>query len=277
MRNILRFIYRYYFVLLFLFLETLALVMTVNRQEYQRSLYIHSANAVSGWVYGLQHSVRSYLSLQASNDQLIHDNLQLLRQQPASFLITDNQVFEYEDTLYRRRFEVLHAEVINNSITRRNNYLTLNKGRLHGIAPDMGVILPNGVVGIVSHTTDHFSSVMSLLHDDMRLSVQIKKNGHIGSLRWEGVDYLRATLGDVPPHVALSRGDTIVTSGYSTVFPEDVFIGVIEDWEVRRGEVFYSISVRLALDFNRLSHVYVVSNLMKEEQDAMEALENVDL
>ena len=271
MRNLFSFIARNYFFFVFLLLETLAIIMVTRHQHYQRSFFSGSANALAGKFYQLNSGVMEYLSLRRANEQLAEENARLLNATPESFLKTDRQVFTFRDTLYQRQFQYLNAEVINNTINRRNNYLTLNKGRRHGIEPDMGVITFNGVVGIVTHVTDHFSSVISLLHKDMQISARIKKNDHIGTLVWEGLDYRKATLTYIPSHVQLSVGDTIVTSGFSIIFPKDLFIGTISDFEIRRGDNFYTAGIALANDFNNLKYVQVVNNLMQEEREELES------
>lgn len=141
---------------------------------------------------------------------------------------------------------------------------------MHGVQPDMGVITPDGVVGIVVNVSKNFSVAMSLLHSDMLVSAKIKKNDQLGSLRWEGVNHRKASMTYLPPHLGLSVGDSIVTSGFSTVFPENIFVGTIHDWEIRRGDSFFTAEIELALDFNRLTHVFIVKNLMKEEQVELE-------
>lgn len=271
MRNLFRFIQRYHFFFLFLLLEVVALFFTLRNQHFHQAYLFHSSNTLAGQIYQTYDDLSSYLHLREVNEQLLKENMQLMQQQRENFLITDQQVFEHRDSVYQRRYTYLNARVINNSVSRRNNYMTLNKGRQHGIEPDMGVITGNGVAGIVMHVSDNFSSVMSLLHSDMLVSVKIGKNDHIGTLQWEGGDYRTAVMSYIPPHVNLSVGDSIFTSGHSLVFPENVFVGTIDDWEIRRGENFFTATVKMAIDHNRLSFVHVVKNLMREEQEELES------
>jgi rod shape-determining protein MreC len=270
MHNLLKFIHRYHFFFLFLILETAAFTLTILNQQYQQSFFLHSANKLTAGFYNTVGSVKSYLYLKEQNRQLMEEYADLLGEKDESFLKRDTLVFESGDAMQQARYSYIQAEVINNSVIRRNNYITLNKGRLHGVAPDMGVITPDGVAGIIVNVSENFSVAMSFLHNDMLVSTVIKKNNHLGTLSWEGVDYRKAIMTYIPPHVELSAGDSIVTSGYSTVFPENIFIGTIQDWDIRRGENFYTAEIDLALDFNRLSYVYVIRNLMKEEQEELE-------
>ncbi len=271
MHNLFKFIHRYRFFFLFLLLGTVGLLLTMANQQYQQTFFINSANKITGSMYNAYGRISSYLALKEKNYRLAESIEHLMNTHPGSFLITDRHTFISEDTLVLRRFEYMHAELINNSVNRRNNYITINKGMRHGVQQDMGLIAPMGVAGIVTHVSKNFSVAMSLLHSDMMLSVKIQKNNHLGTLQWDGYDYRKASMTYIPPHLDLQHGDTILTSGFSSVFPEQIFIGTISDWEVKRGETFITAEVDLALDFNNFSHVFLVKNLMKEEQDALEA------
>ncbi len=270
MRNLLGFIKKHHFFLLFLLLGTAAMLFTMSRQYYQQTFLLHSASRISGLVYNTCNSVTGYLSLKPENKELLRENVRLRAMHKENFIITDRYVFTMNDSLYQRRFTYMNAQIINNSVNRRNNYLTLNKGRLHGIEPDMGVITRNGVAGIIINVSNHFSVAMSLLHSEMALSVKFSKNDHIGSLHWGGTDYRTAHMSYIPTHVELEVGDTIVTSGYSLIFPENILIGTIKDWDIRRGETFYTASIDLVMDANTIRHVYVVENLLGDEQEALE-------
>lgn len=271
MRNLLNFIYRYQFYFLFLVLGTAGLLLTMANQQYHQTFFINSANTVTGNLLRTYSNFTSYIALKQKNQQLAEALAHLMNTYQGSYLITDKKTFVSDDTLVVKRFEYMHAGLINNSINRRNNYITLNKGARHGVQPDMGLITPEGVAGIITHVSNNFSVAMSLLHSDMMLSVKLSENNHLGTLIWEGYNYKQASMTYIPPHLQLQKGDTIVTSGFSSVFPENVFIGTINDWEVKRGETFITAQVDLALDFNKLTHVFIVKNLLKEEQDMLEA------
>lgn len=270
MRNLFRFIIRYYFFFLFLLLETVAIIFVIQHQHYQRAWFASSANYMAGNFYRMSSGITDYFSLRRVNRQLAEDNTRLMEFTSESFLKTDRQVFTFLDTLYSRRFRYINAEVISNTVSRRDNFLTLNKGSKHGIKPDMGVITFNGVVGIVANVSDNFSSVISFLHKDMQISVRLKKNDHIGTLLWEGNNYRTATLTYIPTHVELVAGDTLVTSGYSVIFPPGIFIGTISEVEIRLGDNYFTAEVELATDFNSLKFVQVVQDLMNEELQQLE-------
>jgi len=272
MRNLFQFISRYYFFFLFLLLFILAIIITGSRQHYQQALMWHSANKIAGQLHQARERVVSYFSLRQVNEKLLEENTQLRDQLEENFILSDDSVYIAPDTIYKRRFTYMHAGVINNSINRRNNHITLNKGQLHGIRPNMGIMTHDGVAGIITAVSENFSLAMSLLHSEVMLSVKIKKNEHIGSLQWEGENYRTAHMSYIPPHVDLQTGEEVVTSGLSAIFPENIPIGHITDWEIRRGESFYTARIELNMDFNTLSYVYIVKDLMQEELEDLQEL-----
>lgn len=272
MRNLFNFFLRYYFFFMFVALQTVALVMVVQHHYYQRAFFVSSANILAGNIFKLTSGVSDYLNLKKTNRQLASENARLLELTSGSFLKTDTIKHTHSDTILQQRFRYINAGVINNTVTRRNNFLTLDKGSRHGIKPDMGVITSLGIVGIVSSVSENFSSVISLLHKDMQISARLTKNDQIGSLIWEGINYRQATLTYLPAHIELNVGDTIVTSGFSVIFPPNIFIGTINSFEIRRGDNFYTAMIDLAIDFNNLKFVQVVNDLMREEILQVEAL-----
>ena len=272
MRNLFNFIAKNYFFFVFIALETLALLLIIQHHHHQRSFFLHSGNAIAGRFYDGVNSVSQYLSLVRVNRDLAAENARLLEKEASAFLLRDDQTLEFTDTTHTQRYRYISAQVINNSVQRRNNFMTLDKGRKHGVEQDMGVITMNGVAGIVKNVSENFSTVISLLHQDMQISVRLKRQEYIGTLVWEGRDYRQATMTFIPSHVELARGDTIVTSGFSRMFPKDVFIGTVSDFEIRRGENFFSAGIDLAMDFNKLGYVYVVTDMMGDEQDLLESL-----
>ena len=174
------------------------------------------------------------------------------------------------DSTGLQQYEYISARVINNSVTRVNNYITLDKGSMQGIRPEMAVMGSNGVVGIVKDVSEHFSTVISLLHSSTKISSKIKKNDYFGSTVWDGDSPQFARLLDIPSHAQVTVGDTIVTSSYSGIFTRDIFVGTVSELGTT-GESFKEIKLRLSTDFQKLSYVYVVRNLMKSERDTLEA------
>lgn len=270
MRNLFNFFWRHSIFILFISLEALSLLLVVNNNGYQKSVAYAWVSEKTGELQSDYNSLWEYLYLKQTNKDLAAENARYRSMLPSSFLITDTLVHHKNDTVYRQQYEMLSARVISNSTNSSTNYMQLNKGKLEGINKDMAVIGPTGVVGIVVSVSNNFSWVMSLINKETRISARIKKNGQIGTITWEGGSYRYISLKDIPTHVRIARGDTIVTSGYSHEFPQGEMIGVINDFEIKAGEHFYTINVRLAVDFNSLDHVYVIRNLLKEEQNKLE-------
>lgn len=270
MRNLLNYIIKHYFFFLFLLLQVIAFIFIVQNHRYQRTFFVNSSNILVGNLYQIRNNITSYFTLASTNRQLAKENAELMQNIKGTYLLTDQNVFTFRDTLYQTQFNYIQAKVINNSVRSRNNYLTLNKGRSHGIQPDMGVITHNGVIGIVKDVSSNFSSVLSFLHGDTHISAKIKKNNHLGTIIWEGYNYREASMLYIPTHLDLEKGDTIITSGFSHIFPEGVLIGTIDEFEVRRGDNFFTIQLNLFCDFNNLEYVHVVKNIFRQEQQELE-------
>jgi rod shape-determining protein MreC len=172
--------------------------------------------------------------------------------------------------LYTQQYTFVNARVVNNSIGRRNNFITLDKGTSNGVEKDMGVISSSGVVGIVKDVSLHYCTVMSVLHKNTKISTRFKNSNYFGSLVWNGENHREATFLEIAKHVKFKTGDTLVTTVYSSIFPEGIMVGVVKSWELKPGDNFYKINVKLSTNFANLSHVYIVDNLMKREQLELE-------
>lgn len=270
MRNLFSFLLKNYFFFLFLFLEIIATVLIVNNNYFQRSVVINATNEFTGSVKSIFSNVTEYFFLKQTNKILSEENSILHALTEKSYIITDRSTYLIDDTVYKQQYTYVGAGIISNSIHKRNNYLMLNKGVADGVNKDMAVISPKGIVGIIRDVSKNFSSVISVLHKDAKISAKIKKNNYIGTLIWKGVDYRTAYLMDIPTHVKLTLGDTIITSGFSHIFPEGIMIGVINNYTILQGENFYTIKLEFSEDYNSLSYVYIVNNLMKNEQIQLE-------
>ncbi|HPT14202.1 MAG TPA: rod shape-determining protein MreC [Bacteroidales bacterium] len=269
MRNILAFIVRFHFLLLFILLEVVALAMLVNSTYFQQSAILNTGNAITGKFYTSASNITGYLKLRRTNELLSIENAILRQGSDISFLKSDTNTFWKNDTLYRQQYNYIVARVIHNTVGKRNNYIMLDKGRRFGVEKDMAVITPNGVAGTVVSVSENFAWVMSVLNKHTRISARIRKNDQMGTVVWNGVNPSVGTLNDIPAHVKLSRGDTIVTSGFSNIFPAGLMMGTINDFRVEQGEHFYIIPFSFSVDFNSLDYVYIVRNLMKDEQEEL--------
>ncbi len=250
-------------------MEILCIYLIVQNNFFQRAGFINSSNQVSASILKTSADVGEYFFLKNQNEKLAKEIAELRSRSKESFSMLANDEYTVNDTSYRQKYTYTSAKVVNSSTNRRNNYLTLNKGSKQGIKQDMTVITSTGVVGRVKDVSDNFCTVMSLLHSKTIISSKLKKDGSIGPLSWDGADFGFATLGDIPTNVKLTKGDTIVTSASST-FPENIMIGSVESFELKSGEKLFTVKVKLATDFKKLSHVYIVNNLLKDEQEGLE-------
>ena len=270
MRNFFLLIRKYNFFIVFLLLEVVSGILLVRNSTYQRAAVISTSNELVGKIYTAYSNVTDYLVLGETNRILSAENARLRRADSVSFYDPSFRVLRVNDTIGLQQYEYISARVVNNSVSRVNNYITLDKGSLQGIQPEMAVMGSNGVVGIVKDVSEHFSTVISLLHSGTKISSKIKKNDYFGSSVWDGENPQIAKLLDIPSHAQVKVGDTIVTSSYSGIFPRDILVGVVSEIGTS-GESFKEIKLKLATDFQKLSYVYVVRNLLKSERDTLEA------
>lgn len=270
MRNLILFIWKKNFFFTFLLLEILSFYFIINNNYFHRSSFINSSNYVAANILRTTKNIKDYFSLKEQNQILANENAILRTHSFASFDEVIQDSYAITDTIYKQKYTYTSCKVVNNSVNRRNNYLTINKGYNDGIKQDMAVITAAGVVGVVKNVSANFSTVMSLLHEKTVISCKIKKNGFFGPLIWDGEDYRFALLKDIPTHASLKKGDTVTTSTYSLLFPENIMVGTIENFERRSSDFFFTVKIKLTTDFKKLIHVYVVTNLQKEEQERLE-------
>ncbi len=265
MRNLLRFFAKNHVVLLFLFLEAVSMILIFNYNNYQKVRFLNSSNRITASVYNVFNNVADYFSLAKTNAELASENSEL-RNLLGKYKQIENLSTSATDTSLgiSPDFSFNSAKVINNSVYKQYNYLTLNKGKKDGIKTDQGIISSNGVIGIVLNVSDAYSTGISLLNKRLNVSAKIKKYNYFGSLDWDGKNYRYIQLLDIPFHIELNKGDTIVTSGRSLYFPEDILIGTIDSFYKKDGENFYTINVKLSADFQTISYVSIIENLNKE-------------
>ena len=270
MRNIIVFLYKYYVFLFFLLLEFFSLYLVYQYNTYQRASFINFTNGVTGEVYNTVNNFKSYFRLRQMNDSLQLENARLRSELFTSYYnnqVTGNTI---NDSIYHQQYTYIAAKVLNNSINKRNNFLTLNRGSAHGVKKQMGVICDNGVVGIVMGVSEHFCTVLSLLNSNAKISGRVAGDNGFGSLVWDGDDPTMARLLDVNKHVQVEDGQRIVTSGYSTIFPENIRIGEVYTHSLEAGDNFHTIKVKLSTNFSNLSSVYIINNFYREEMDSLE-------
>lgn len=267
MRNLIRFLLKHHLLILFLFLESIALILLIRFNSFQSARVFKMRHSIVGGISERYGNFSKYLSLEEQNRALIKENARLYNTLSRSrYSLEDNS---YIDSLSQLHFKHIPATVINNSVNKQYNYMTLDKGKFHGVEDDMGVIGPDGLIGVVKSSSQHFASVVPVLNREFFPNARIKGSNFIGVIEWPGTNYQQVTLNDIPLHAEINIGDTIETSGNTATFPQGIMIGTITDYEIIKG-VHYKISVHLSTDFKRVSDVTVIENLLKEEQLTLE-------
>lgn len=270
MRNLVDFFAKNYFFFLFLLLETFCIYILVQNNKFQRASFVNSSSQISGSIMSTSENVQQYFYLKTENERLAKENAELHSHDLLSFSILVNGEYTVNDTVKKQKYIYTNAKVVNNSTNRRNNYLTLNKGSKQGITNKMGVTSSSGVVGIVENVSENFCTVKSLLHSNTIINSKLKKDGSFGPLNWDGESFEFATLNDIPTHVRLFKGDTVVTSQYTKMFPENILIGTVDSYYRESTKPFYTVKIKLSTDFKKLTHVYIVDNKLREEQEELE-------
>jgi len=265
MRNLFRFLLQYHFFLLFVLLETISILLLVNSHTYHRAATITFTSSITGSVYESWNSITNYFSLDYQNNKLAAENARLRSE------ITQLKERSDSTSFINNEYTFMHipAKVISNSVHFRNNYIIVNKGRSSGVRPDMGIISPEGVAGIITGVTEHYSTALSVLHRHARISVIFQKTGQLANLSWNGENYKTGMVEDIPSHLVVQPGDTVVTSGHSLIFPEGIMVGTITEYIEPPGSSLNKAVLEFSTDFNRLRHVYVVYNSLYPELDSL--------
>lgn len=276
MRNLLIFINKYNAFFLFLIFEISSLIIYIKYNSFQKATFISSTSKVTGALYTQVNGLKSYLSLTEVNDSLARENARLRNQLKSSFYIDTLAKRQVKDTIYKQQYTYIGAKVINNSINRSNNYITIDKGSTQGIAKGMGVICSSGLVGKVVFVGEHLSIVQSLLHKDSRFSAMLANNKEIGYIEWsDNLDPHKGFLKDVSNNAQPKMGEAVVTSQYS-LFPAGIPIGKVSNLHTKSGGFALNMEVTLAVDFSKLQYVDVVINKFAEEQAGLEAQQKKD-
>ncbi len=278
MERLLNFVYQYRALFTFLALEIFCVWLIVQNNQYQSTKFFNSSGRVAARIISASNGVREYLSLRDVNTELAEENARLskkLEQRTQSLYSLD--VREVKDPALINPFDYVAAKVVNNSTSLSKNYITINKGRDEGIEPGMAVVSAKGAVGKVKSVSRHFSVLISVLNVDEQVSSVVKSLGYFGTIQWDGIDARTVELRYIPRHVKLQVGDTVVTSGYNTVFPEGIVVGVIKELNLKDQAAFYDIKVSLAQDFGNLSFVKVIRSNLKNEKDSLEQATTEDV
>lgn len=270
MKNLLHFFVRFHFTILFLVIEIVCLLLLVSYNNYQKTEFLNSSNFITGSLYNKVSATTDYLALAKTNEELNRENARLKNIMSSSFKFSIDSSHFLTDSIYQQQYIYRTAKIINNSTNRQLNYITLNKGEIHGVKAEMALVTDKGIVGVVKSVSKNFSTAISLLNSRLRVSAKIKKNDYFGSLSWDGKDYRSGRLYEIPVHVPIQSGDTIVTSGFSSIFPEGMLLGTVQEVLPTTGGNFHEVIIQFSNDFKSLSYVKVIGDLMKTERLELE-------
>ena len=274
MRNLIDFVQRHIHWLVFLFLEVVSLVLLFKHNSYQGSVFISTANALTGQVNELTSSISSYFNLKDENVLLEAEN-EALRKQVLELQAKQLELQAFSaDTMVRRHllpaYEVISGQVVNATLHRPNNLMTINLGEADGVRPEMGVVCSSGVVGIVYLTSAHFSVVIPLLNTSSNISCRIDSTSYYGTLQWQHGDPDISYLNGIPRHAKVKVGDKIETNGYSDIFPAGIPIGKVVKIADTSDGLSYSLTVKLFTDFKSLRNISVITNYSQPERRELE-------
>lgn len=244
---------------MFLLLETGAILLLVNHNAFQQSVAFRVGTVVSAWGHGLTAGVSRYFGLAGENELLAEQN---------TVLMNENEMLRMRLAAVDSSgagagaagvadIRYIKARVVHNSVYKTRNYVIIDRGSDDGVAADMGVMCAAGVAGVVERVSANYAVVLPLINPDMRVSAKVASSGQLGSIIWKGYDPGHVQMDEVPAHSPVAQGDTVVTSGYSAIFPEGVMIGVVERAVLPENGRFWRIEVRTAVDFSRLDYVTV--------------------
>ncbi len=267
MKEIFKLILKYQFTIIFILLEIFAFSLVITHNNYQRTVFSGYMSSFMNSVSAIYINIHDYFHLKTNNQSLIEENIRL-----------KNQIEEFKhlqqivaaDTIWKNidsidvNYLYKTAKMVNSSVNKTRNYITIDKGSIDGVRKEMAVSSNDGVVGIIEKVSKHYAKIIPLINTNLRVSAKIQKNGYYGSLQWDGVDYRYSYLNDIPFHVNVEVGDTIVTSGFSAIFPAGELIGFVESINKKTAN-FLSIKVKLATDFKRISDVYIIAHTKQEE------------
>jgi len=254
-------------LIFFILLQTLAIILIFRKNSMQQTFIAAKSSALAASIYSYINEGTDYLKLKKINEELLSHNKILLSELYKVDSPNESnsvKIKKYNDN--EQSYTFIDADIIFNSITRSENYFTINRGKNHGVSTEMGVISPRGVLGIVINTTDNYALVQSILSTEkIKISVAIKNSGYFGTLSWKGEDSRIMNLSDIPKYVDIKLGDTIITDGKSSIFPKGIMIGKIADFEVDSKTGFWDISVELNEKMGIIQKVFVVNNLRRKE------------
>lgn len=270
MQKLFQFLKKFRDFLIFFVLQVFVLTLFFKSKDYHNARMSNTASGMVAWFVEKKYNITKHFSLSEANKTLLAENAKLRAQLPESFYNVQGDVFYVNNTIKKQRYRYIPAIVINSSAYKRNNYFTLDQGAAQGIEIGMGVIADAGVIGIVTDVSQDFCIVMTVLAEKSKVNAKLKRNNEYWFLGWNGLDSRYGQINDVKRDIDFEIGDEVITSGNGVQFPEGVPVGKIAEIISEKGEQTISLNIELAVNYNAVYHVYIVENLMKDEQLQLE-------
>ncbi len=256
--------------MLFVLLQIFALSTYFTSLSFPRSQFISSASAVSSTILEGKNSVTKYWNLGENNKFLQEENIRLRKKISSSFIRLNSKLVKIEDSLYQQQYEYIPGQVINSSCNKRNNFFTLNIGKRQGVKRGMGVFSDKGIVGVIHNVSEHYSVIKSVLTESINVDVIIESSGAFGLLKWDGRDPRRGSISGISNDMKIKKWSNIVTRGGSGIFPRGLMVGKIERLKTIEGKPLWDVTFKYSEDYRKIQNVYVIKNLLREEQEKLE-------
>lgn len=272
MQQLIYFIQKYKYFLYFLMLQFIALSLIINNHNFHKSKFVSSTNRITGGIYDKSANFSDFLRLKDENLLLSEENVKLKNKLEQLLYLADT-ITTFTNNTYLQEFTYINGKVRKNEFHKPYNHITINRGKEHGVTAEMGVINSKGIVGIIDNVGNRFARVQSVLNRNSKISARFKNNNYFGPLEWNGKDYNVVQLTDIPREVPFNIGDTIVTSGRSTIFPENILIGTVLNKPTNNTST-NSIDIKLFNDMSNLGNIYIINSLYKKEIENLENEEN---
>ncbi|MES2556982.1 MAG: rod shape-determining protein MreC [Bacteroidota bacterium] len=270
MRNLIAFFQRFRIFLVFALLQVVALSMYFTYSDFPRIQMLTTAGSINAEILTIRNDVTKHFNLEETNKQLQWENKRLREKLKNSLYKEDKGFITVDDTLFRQNYSYIPATVINSTFDKRDNYMTIDIGRNHGIKRGDGVFSSRGVVGIVHLVSDNYAVVKTVLSKNINIDVMVEKGGSFGLLKWSGLDAKRGSISGISNDMRIKKWSRVVTRGGSGIFPRGILVGRVEKKGYIEGKPLWDITVRFSEDFRSIQHVYVVKNLMQEELDSLQ-------
>ncbi|HTQ64611.1 MAG TPA: rod shape-determining protein MreC [Puia sp.] len=276
MRNVFLFIRRYSNFLFFLVLQIVALSFLFRYNKFHEAAFMNVAGEITGRLNARYNNIEYYFQLKKTNDELVKENERLHQMLKENYenpnlpgqMIIDTIKSDSFRTI--QKYFYLPAKVVSSSVTSQTNFLTIHRGSDQNVKPNMGVVSPQGIVGTVVNVSENYASVMSLLHRQYKVVVKLKNGGERGTVEWDGLSPYYVTLKDIPKSAKVNKGDTVVTSSTSSLFPGNIIVGTVQEIVEDRSTNFYTLKIKPATNFFNIEYVYVIENTQYSEQKRLE-------